>query len=90
MAHVNAYGKSGFHYEAWTNGGPTWHRESITADKCPRITAEFLEEEGRLQGPHYLRTEYFCEFLEGTTQYFSDEAIRAVLSDDVPRLDIAL
>ena len=81
-------GRQGFHYNVWTDGGDDWHRESITADQCPRITPEFLAEEERLNGPHYMRTEYRCEFLEGTHQYFSDEAIRAVLSDAVPRLDL--
>jgi hypothetical protein len=81
-------GKQGFHYNVWVDGGDAWHREKITARECPRITPEFLAEEERLNGPHYMRTEYYCEFLEGTHQYFSDEAIEAVLSPDLERLQL--
>src|SRR5215204_5402171 len=48
------YGKRGAFYEAWTNGGDEeWQRFEVAASECPRITAEFLEEERR-QMPGYV------------------------------------
>ncbi len=44
-------GKQGWHYHTWIDGGDAWHREMIPATMCPRITAEFLAEEERLNGP---------------------------------------
>ena len=32
------FGKRGFFYEEWENGGPRWTRFKITAPECPRIT----------------------------------------------------
>src|SRR5919206_306103 len=38
------YGKRGMFFEEWTGAGG-WERYEVPADKCPRITEEFLEEE---------------------------------------------
>jgi len=32
------FGKRGFFYEEWEDGGPRWTRFKITAPECPRIT----------------------------------------------------
>jgi len=39
------FGKRGFFYREWAEGGPDWLRIKVTADHCPRISPEFLEEE---------------------------------------------
>ncbi len=44
------WGQRGFFYEAWTHGGDAWERHSAAATECPRIRAEFLEEERREMG----------------------------------------
>ena len=41
------FGKRGFFYEAYVNGGPRWERFKVTAEECPRISRQFLEEERR-------------------------------------------
>jgi len=61
------YGKRGFFWNAWAHGGDDWQRIEIPAEKCPRITAEFLEQERRALGDSWFRQEYCCSFeaLEG-------------------------
>src|SRR5712692_5798245 len=39
------YGKRGFFWDAWANGGSDWQRIEIPAAKIPRITPEFLIQE---------------------------------------------
>jgi hypothetical protein len=61
------YGKRGFFYDAWANGGADWHRIEVPAERVPRIAAEFLEQERRALGESWFRQEYGCSFeaLEG-------------------------
>ena len=61
------YGKRGFFYEAWANGGDDWHRFEIPAEKVPRIQPAFLAQERRCLGDSWFRQEYQCSFeaLEG-------------------------
>src|SRR5471030_2600471 len=41
------YGKRGFFWNAWANGGDDWLRFEVPAAKIPRITPEFLDQEKR-------------------------------------------
>src|SRR5215210_5274428 len=41
------FGRCGFFWREWSEGGPTWHRAKVTAWDCPRISREWLEEERR-------------------------------------------
>jgi hypothetical protein len=61
------YGKRGFFHDAWARGGKDWKRIEVPADKIPRITPAFLEEERRCLGESWFRQEYCCSFesLEG-------------------------
>ena len=43
-------GKRGWFHAAWTGGDESWHRTRVTADQCPRISREFLDEELRELG----------------------------------------
>jgi hypothetical protein len=56
----------------------------VTADDCPRITQDFLDEELDALGPYWFRQEYFCEFVETEEQLFRYEDIKASYSDDEP------
>ena len=42
IALTTPYGKRGFFFNEWENGGNSWERIKITAYDCPRISAEFL------------------------------------------------
>lgn len=59
-------GRRGFFYREWSGPGP-WHRITVPATECPRISEDFLADE-RLSMPEALfRQEYLCEF--SGTQY---------------------
>lgn len=78
-------GKRGWFYKAWVEG-KDWHRITITADQCPRITSEFLADEVEELGMQLYRQEYFCEFVDDDTQVFPTEIIDAAFRKDVPPL----
>jgi len=61
------YGKRGFFWEAWAQGGADWARIEIPAAQVARIKPEFLAEERRALGEAWFRQEYCCSFeaLEG-------------------------
>ena len=80
------FGRRGFFFQEWEDGGPVWERIKITADQCPRITPQFLAEELKSLGEWWYRQEYFGEFVETIDQLFTFESIRAALSDDVKPL----
>ena len=55
------FGKRGWFYHEW-HSEDAWERVRVTADQCPRIPAEFLEEERRKLGPEWYAQEYECDF----------------------------
>jgi hypothetical protein len=61
------FGKRGFYYEAWAACDGDWERVEVPADRVPRITPAFLEQERRAMGEAWFRQEYYCSFeaLEG-------------------------
>lgn len=74
------YGRRGWFYEAWESQ-EGWRRTKITADQCPRITAEFLDEERRNIGEWRFRQEFMCEFVDTDEQFFSSEMVDAMVDD---------
>jgi hypothetical protein len=62
------FGKRGFFYETWENGGKEWERFRAPATECSRIKEAFLEEERATMGERCFRQEYLCEF-EDTAGY---------------------
>mgnify|MGYP000014573831 CR=1 FL=1 len=79
------FGKSGFFYRTWSEGGSDWFRIKVTAEDCPRISPEFLEEERCTLGPWWYRQEYLCEFEDSETQVFPSDLIREAISKEVRR-----
>lgn len=57
------FGRRGFFWKEWEQGGEGWRREQVTAEECPRIPAAFLAEERRAQGEDWFAQEYLCRFL---------------------------
>ena len=76
------FGTRGWLYQAWQSSEP-WERYEVPATECPRISAEFLEEEQRAMGDWWFRQEYFCEFLEGQHQPFRREDIDRAFEEEV-------
>jgi hypothetical protein len=79
-------GRRGHFYQEWTSGGPGWLRISITADQCPRISPEFLQEEKASLGSWIFRQEYLCEFVQDQSSMFSADVIDRMFTDDVSPL----
>jgi sugar/nucleoside kinase (ribokinase family) len=77
-------GKRGAFYDAWTEG-VGWERYQLTAEECPRISPEFLEEERASLPSWVYRQEYECSFEETSDQVFTTDMVeRAVTSEVKP------
>jgi hypothetical protein len=68
------YGKRGAFFEEWTNG-TGWERYEVSAQECPRISSEFLEEERAALPSWVYRQEYECSFEETEDQVFTTDMI---------------
>ncbi len=80
------FGRRGFFYREWTEGGAIWNRVAVPADQCRRISAEFLAEERLALGDYWFSQEYLCEFRDPVDTVFSSELVRAALSAEVKPL----
>lgn len=71
------FGRRGFFWDAWDDKEAPWLRLKITADQCPRIPSDFLDEERRTLGDSWYRQEYECSFeaLEGIVYPDFDKCI---------------
>jgi hypothetical protein len=76
-------GRRGSFFEAWQNGEGA-ERIRITARDCPRISAEFLEQQRRKLGPMLFSQEYECEFIDAASSAFSSEMVEMALTADFP------
>ena len=80
------FGKRGFFYRMWAEGGREWERVSVPATECPRIDAEFLKQEKAEMGERTFRQEYMCEFADGTSGVFDMEMVQRAFTEDVKPL----
>ena len=86
IAMTTPFGKRGFFFKEWTEVGEGFERIKVTAQECPRISAEFLEAERRSMGEWWYRQEYLCDFVETTNQVFSYDLVSAAMSTEVQPL----
>ena len=80
-------GKQGFFFHTWEGTEEEWLKIKVTADQCPRISAEFLKEELETLGQMYYDQEYMVEFVEGINSVFSYTDIINCFKDDLEELD---
>ena len=80
------FGKRGFFYEAWTNGGRDWLRVKVPATECPRIAKSFLEEERENLGDRWFRQEYLCEFVDSTSGVFGRDLVERAITAEIEPL----
>jgi hypothetical protein len=82
-------GRRGYFYENWAHGEGI-ERIRIVGRQCPRISAEFLEQQRKKLGPTLYAQEFEGEFNDSDTSAFNSELIEMALVDDfepfVPRL----
>jgi hypothetical protein len=76
------YGRRGFFYDAWANGGDSWERISVPATECARIPAAFLAKERANTSDRNFRQEYLCEFSAMVNGAFDPELVDAAMSDE--------
>jgi hypothetical protein len=79
------FGKRGFFHSEWADG-MGWLRTKITADQCPRISPEWLENERRTMPDFWYRQEFLCEFCETIDSVFSYDDIAASLDPNIKPL----
>jgi hypothetical protein len=80
------FGKRGFFHHEWTEGDADWHRTKITANDCPRIPRNWLEQERQSIGDWWYRQEYLCAFVESVDSVFRYEDIQRALDPKVTPL----
>jgi hypothetical protein len=76
------YGKRGVFFEEWSSG-IGWERYEVWARECPRISADFLEEERRALPAWVYEQEYECAFAETDDQVFAEELVASAITSDV-------
>ncbi len=77
------FGRRGFFYETWADGSGDWMRTKITAQECPRISREWLENEKRTMPDFWFKQEFLCEFAETLDSVFSYGDIEAALDPNL-------
>ena len=77
-------GTRGFFYKAYQNTeGEGWAVFEVTADKCPRISKEFLVAERKVMTERLYLQEYFCKFLDFEGQLLSSDLLRDLIDPDL-------
>jgi Terminase large subunit, T4likevirus-type, N-terminal len=85
IALSSAWAKQGWFYESWIGKGD-WHKVKVTAHQCPRLSPEFLREEEEALGPRWFSMEYLCEFTDAVDALFTEEDVRAALTNELQPL----
>ena len=60
-----------------------WERFKVTAEECPRISRQFLEEERRIHNANSFAQEYVCEFVSTSSQVFDHDLIMATFDSEI-------
>jgi hypothetical protein len=76
------FGRRGWFFDTW-HGEQRWERVKIVASECPRISAEFLDEELKALGERWFRQEYLCSFEETVDSVFTYDDVMAACTDGV-------
>lgn len=92
LALSTPWGKLGWWYDRWTNGGARWERYEVpitTPEIAARTDPETLEE-ARSRGQWHYSQEYLCQFGEREDAVFDVGLLRALARSDLPALDDVL
>ena len=84
------FGRRGFFYREWAEGGLDWLRVKVTAAQCPRISPDWLEQERAAIGSWWFEQEYECIFRDAVDAFFrSDDIDRMADATVVPLFEVA-
>jgi len=78
------FGKRGHFFKIWSEERDLWEWFEIPAEKCPRISSEFLAEEKRTNP--WFEQEYHCSFMETIDSVFTFDQVASALTDEVEPL----
>jgi len=73
------WGRDHIFYRSFKN--PNYWSQHVSAEECPRISGEFLEEQRRDIGELRYKMEYEAEFVEGENCFFSQDLLRECVED---------
>ena len=83
------FGRRGWFHQEWTEG-QGWQRIRVTAEDCPRISREFLEQERASLGDWWFQQEYMCQFVDTGDSIFSYDLVHQALDDGLkPLFDVS-
>lgn len=80
------FGKQNHFFKIWDQERDLWQWFEIPAEKCPRITKEFLEEEQRTNP--WFEQEYHCVFMDSEGSIFSSDLFRSLANPAVSVLKL--
>ena len=75
------FGKRGHFFETWMNA-KNWEKYEVTADMCPRITKDHLQQElddGMTR--NFWLQEYYFQFMDTDYQIFSYDVVQSAFDD---------
>ena len=82
-------GKQGIFWHAWDRE-PDWKKVKVTADQCPRIAEEYLDQERRALLGAWFSQECCCEFVQDEGSIFKEEWVQYFQIDDMPLVDMII
>lgn len=74
-------GRAGWFFDAWTEGGPEWHRIKVDHTKVSRLSDRHIREERASMTAARFRREYECEFIAPTGAVFDPDTVSAAMGD---------
>ncbi len=80
------HGRRGVFWETWQRDDPKWRKIMVTADRCPRITQAFLDEELDTIGDRWFRQEYMCEFIELEGALFGTDLVTSMFDEETKHM----
>jgi len=82
------WGRRGFFYKIWSEGGPEWLKTRVTAADNPRLDPAILEEARKgPNGPLWFQQEYMGEFVSDEFSIFDEDRLQKAISNDFEEID---
>lgn len=78
------FGKQNHFFKIWDQERDLWQWFEIPAEKCPRITKEFLKEEQRTNP--WFEQEYHCVFMDTEGSIFSSDLFKSLANPAISAL----
>jgi len=80
------HGKHDIFWHAWEHE-PHWKKVKVTANHCPRISPEYLDQERSIIGEWMYAQEYLCAFQQDNNAFFKEGWIRYYDPEAIPDMD---